>query len=205
MLSPMPSAFVGTAVEFFETAVIAYAVVRAGYPREAISAVILGHLLVFGLAVLMLPFGEWLPVTPLRWAAALLLVGMGAHWTRKSLRRLRANQRPRWASDPLAVANIEPATTDARAAFSLVAFAAMLKGSLIEGGEILLVAFPLGAATGAWEQVLVGVLCGIAAVCALALYLHRRLRDVPEVKVKLAAGLMLLGLGCLWVVELAFA
>lgn len=197
------ASFSGTAVEFFETAVIAYAIVRAGYPREAILAVILGHVLVFALAVLLLPLQGLLPVFWLRLAAGLMLTAMGLHWTIKSLRRLRAQQRPRWAEDPLGKVNVVPAAAGAAAAFSPFVFLVMMKSSVVEAVEILVVVFPVAAATAGWGQVVLGVAAGIALVSLLAFALHGQLRKVPEVKLKLATGLLLLALGLAWLAELA--
>jgi uncharacterized membrane protein len=202
MLHAFLAAFTGTAVEFFETAVIAYAIARAGYVREALSALILGHLLVFALAVLLVPVHGALPLTWLRLAAALMLTAMGLHWTQKSLRRWLAHQRPRWAEDPLSAV---PLPAAASAAFSLVVFVVMLKSAVIEAVEILIVVFPVAAATSAWGPVLLGVACGIVAVAIGALLMHGQLERVPEVLLKLWTGVLLLALGLWWLVELALA
>ncbi len=62
MLQPFIASFGGTAVEFFETVVVAYAIVRAGYPREAIAAVIAGHLVVFFAAFFLYPVHTAVPI-----------------------------------------------------------------------------------------------------------------------------------------------
>ena len=199
-MQPFLASFAGTAVEFFETAVIAYAIARAGYPREALSALVIGHVAVFAGAVLLLPLQGMLPVFWLRLLAALLLTAMGLHWTLKSLRRLRAHQRPHWVDDPLGEVGVVPAHAAGRA-FSPWVFLVMAKSSVVEAGEILLVVFPIAAATGAWPQVLFGVAAGIVAVLLAAWTLHGRLKRIPEVKLKLGAGLLLLALGVLWLAE----
>lgn len=201
MLQVFLSAFGGTVVEFFETVVIAYAVIRAGYPREALSAVVVGHVLVFAMAVFLLPLHEVFPVFWLRLLASVLLLSMGLHWTQKSLRRIRASTRPSWVDDPLGKVQVQPANP-AVLAFSLFVFLVMLKSSVIEAAEILLVVFPVAIATEAWTEAVVGVACGIALVSALFLALHKRLKLIPEVKIKLCVGLVLSALGCSWVYEL---
>lgn len=198
-MQPFLASFAGTAVEFFETTVIAYAIARAGYPREALSALVLGHAAVFAFAVLLVPIQDVLPVEWLRLLAACLLTTMGAYWSLKSLRRLRAHQRPRWVEDPLGKLGVAPAAV--AQAFSPWVFLVMAKSSVIEASEILLVAFPIAAATGAWPQVLAGVVAGIIGVAAVAWALHGRLKRIPEVKLKLACGLVLTALGVLWLVE----
>src|SRR5437762_10518243 len=101
MLRPFLTALSGTAVEFFETVAIAYAIVRAGYPREAISATAIGHVLVFIAAIFLWPVHQFIPVFWLRLVAATLLTSMGAYWIFKSLRRRLSGLRPRWVDDPL--------------------------------------------------------------------------------------------------------
>ena len=156
MISPFIAAFTGTAVEFFETAVIAYAIVRAGYPREALAAVVIGHVLVAVLAITLLPLNQMLPVFWLRVLAAFLLTAMGLHWTQKSIRRLIANKRPRWAEDPLGKLKVSPTVEAAVQAFSPFVFLVMAKSSVVEAAEIVVVVLPIGAATAAWNQVLWG-------------------------------------------------
>lgn len=201
MAQPFLASFAGTAVEFFETAVIAYAIVRAGYPREALSAMVAGHVAVFALAVLLLPLHGMLPVFWLRLGAAVLLTAMGLHWTQKSVRRLLAGQRPRWADDPLGKVNVVPQSAPA-AAFSWWVFLVMAKSSMVEAAEILIVVFPVAAASGAWGEALWGVAAGIVAVAAAMALLHGQLKKVPEVKLKLATGLLLTLLGVWWLAEL---
>ncbi len=195
------ASFSGTAVEFFETVVIAYAIIRAGYPREAISAVIAGHVLVFLAAFFLYPVHTAIPVLWLRLSAAGLLTSMGLYWTLKSLKRLRDHRRPRWAEDPLGKVGVAQAATPA-AAFSLFVFFVMMKSSIIEASEILLVVFPIAAATNAWLPVLCGAFSGIAVVVVLSLALHGRLKNIPEVKLKLIVGLILAAIGVSWFLEI---
>lgn len=212
------AAFGGTAVEYFETVVIAYAIVRAGYPREALTALVAGHAAVFVLALFAAPLYGVLPVFWLRLAAGLMLTAMGLHWTQKSLRRLWAGRRPRWAEDPLGKLRVTPlqgaspadaggavAHAGTVAAFSVFVFLVMLKSSVVEAGEILLVVIPVAAAHGAWAPVVWGVAAGMVAVSLLALALHGQLKKVSEVKLKLAIGLLLTALGAAWLIEMALA
>lgn len=194
------AAFSGTAIEFFETVVIAYAVLRAGHVRESIGAVVIGHALMFALAAAFFPVYRALPMDGLTLLAALLLTAMGLHWTQKSARRMLRRERPGWATDPLGKVHVAEAGA---MGFSFLVFAVMLKSSLIEAAEILVVVIPVGAASQAWGQVILGVSAGIAVVGAVALALHGQLRKIPEVKLKLAAGVLLTGLGVSWLVELA--
>lgn len=201
MIQPFIASFAGTAVEFLETMAIAYAIIRAGYPREALSALVLGHALVFALAVFLVPLQEVLPIFWLRLMAAVLLTAMGLHWSIKSLKRIRAHQRPRWVEDPLGGLRITPSTS-ATTAFSWFVFLVMAKSSVIEACEILIVIFPIAAANAAWGPVLFGAVSAIAAVAIITVTLHGQLKKIPEVKLKLIIGLLLTALGVFWLAEL---
>lgn len=201
MAQPFMASLAGTAVEFLETAVIAYAIVRAGYPREALSALVLGHALVFALAAFLFPLHGLFPVFWMRLTAALFLTAMGLHWSVKSIIRLHAHKRPQWAEDPLGKVHVT-ALASAGIAFSPFVFLVMLKSSAIEAAEIVLLVLPIAAASAAWNQVLWGVAAGIAAVSITAVILHGQLKRIPEVKFKLAVGLILSVLGLSWLVEL---
>ena len=188
------ASFSGTVVEVLETVAIAYALIRAGFVREAVAASLLGFVLT-GLAGLLLwPVHELFPIRWLRLAAGILLCGMGLQWTQKSLRRIISHKRPGWVDNPLrefAVAPDQPRP----ASFSILVFATMTKSAFIEGLEVLVVAFPIAAATGAWGQVSAGVLAGIASVLLATVALHGQLKKVPEVYVKLAIGVLLTAIG----------
>jgi uncharacterized membrane protein len=201
MFQPFIAALTGTSVEFFETVVIAYAIIRAGHPREAISAVIIGHLLVFIAAFFLLPAHTAIPVDWLRLIAALLLTAMGLYWAFKSAKRQVLNQRPRWVSNPLGKVGIT-AESLVPLAFSPFVFLVMAKSAVIEATEILLVVFPVAAISGDWPAVLGGAFTGIAIVTLLAILLHKRLQSIPEVKLKLAIGLLLAGIGISWLLEI---
>lgn len=181
-LEPFIAVFSGTAVEFFETVVISYALIRAGYFRETLVAVVLGHLAVFVMAVFLAPTFHLIPVDLLRALAVLMLTAMGVYWFAKSLRLMRRSQRPQWASDPLAAVGVAPG---------------------VEAAEIAIIALPVYSATLALWEVLLGVALGIVAVSVVATLLHRRLMAIPEVKVKLVVGMILTFLGVSWLVELA--
>jgi len=78
----------------------------------------------------------------------------------------------------------------------------MGKSSVVEAAEILLVVFPVPAASNAWAEVLLGVAAGITAVLIVGAALHGQLKKVPEVKLKLVVGLVLTVLGLSWLLEL---
>jgi uncharacterized membrane protein len=201
MYQPFVAAFSGTSVEFFETAVIAYAVTRAGYPREAFAGIVLGHVAVLLLTIAILPFSQYLPLAMLRVIAAVLLTSTGLYWSQKSLRRLLANRRPSWIDDPLGKFRVRP-TSAIGNRFSPWVCLVMSKSSAIEAAEIMIVVLPIGIAQSAWHQVIGGVITGVVLVSIVVLVAHRQLKNVPEVEVKLMAGLILLTIGLVWLAEI---
>src|SRR5262245_25876840 len=120
MIRTFLTSFTGTAVEFFETVVIAYAILRAGFPREAISATVIGHILVFAAAVFLWPLQHLIPIFWFRLVAAALLTVTGLYWTAKSTKRLLQQRRPRWVDDPLGKVGLSE--TMPSATFSMLAF-----------------------------------------------------------------------------------
>lgn len=200
MQQPFLAALLGTSVEYFETVAIAYAIIRAGYPREAISATIVGHVLVFIAAIFIWPVHELVPVFWFRLVAASMLTLMGIYWTVKSISRLMAGRRPRWVDDPLGKVGVSAAPH--AALFSLLVFFIMLKSSVVEAFEILLVVFPIAASQSTWTPVLAGAATGILGVTLLAVMLHGQLKKVPEVRLKLVTGVILTLIGGSWLMEL---
>jgi uncharacterized membrane protein len=202
--SPMNQAFIAsfgaTVVEVLETVAIAYALVRAGFAREAILASLLGMPLGCAAGLTLWPVHALFPVRWIRLGAGLLLTGMGIQWTQRSLRRLIAHTRPGWVADPLGRFSL--ASEQARpAGFSKLVFVAMMKSAIAEGFEVLIVIFPIAAATGRWAQVAGGAVTGLIAILLSAIVLHGQLKKVPEVWIKLASGVLLVMLGITFLLE----
>jgi uncharacterized membrane protein len=205
-LSPEPfvAAFTATSIEFFETVVIAYALGRLGHWREIGWAVFVGHALVAVAAVVLYQFHSQLPLAGLRLLAASLLFATGGYWTLKSFMRLRAHRRPQWATDPLGKIGVD-AQSPASGTFSAAIFLVMLKSSLVEAAEIAVFVLPVAAADRAAWPAMLGCAAAIAVVLALALVANTRLRQIPEVKFKFGAGLVLMAIGIGWLCEYALS
>jgi uncharacterized membrane protein len=194
------TSFSGTAVEVLETVAIAYALILAGFAREAISASIVGIALVCMAGLMLWPMHGLLPVHWLRLGAGLLLTGMGIQWTQKSLRKVIAHKRAGWVADPLgrfSLASDQAPPTG----FSKAVFVTMMNSAIVEGLEVMVVAFPIAAATGDWGQVAAGVATGLTVVLLVAMALHGQLKKVPEVYLKLMIGILLVVIGIAFLVE----
>jgi uncharacterized membrane protein len=173
-----------TSVEILESALIVYAIGRGGHPQAATAGAVSAIVLVFALAPLGISVLALLPVAPLRWIASAALLGLGLWWIVKY-------RQDRGLKTPSAIAHHASAFAAAVAAFQI---------SLMEGGEVLIVAGPIGIASHDWLGVGLGVGAGIATVVGLLFALRGQLDRLPEQRVKFVAGVMcaLLGAWFLW-------
>ncbi|HJU06281.1 MAG TPA: hypothetical protein VJ692_14125 [Nitrospiraceae bacterium] len=193
------ASFAGTGVEFLETAVIAYALVRTGYPREALLGTILGSLLVVIPAFFIWPLFRLIPVHIFQLAVGAMLLWLGLSWCIKSIRRKLHRQRPEWMENPLGAyqGHLEPIPARLSYFNALV----MTKSAAVEGFEICLIVSALALASGAWVSALAGTLVALLATVGLVVALKGKLQSVPEVSLKLWTGVLLSVIGMFWIVE----
>ncbi|MER3435688.1 MAG: hypothetical protein C4288_20440 [Leptolyngbya sp. ERB_1_1] len=189
----------GAGIEFFETAAIAYAIARSGYRREAVWGTIAG-LISVGVAAAIL--GTGLQVVPLRLlqvVIGLLLLWFGWGWTKKSVLRQARGKRAGWVVDPL---EAEKISLEQRSrGFSRLNFVIMAKSAALEGLEVAIVVITLGLASSAWTEALLGAAIALVLTTAIAAMLHGHLLKVPDVLIKLGAGILLLAFGTFWLGE----
>ncbi len=187
-------------LEFLETAVIAYAIARSGYKREAIAGCLVGLSIV---ALAAVALGTNIQVIPLHWlqivtGAVLLWFGWG--WAKKAVQRQASGRRAGWmADDPLAAEAISLETE--QPGFSTANFIVMTKSAALEAFEIAVIAITLGIASDAWTEILDAVvLAGLGSV-VLVVLLNAYLLKVPDVFIKLGTGVLLSALGTFWLGE----
>lgn len=193
------TALSGASVEFFETAAISYAVARSGYPREAIWGTVLG---VGGVTIAAALLGTGLQLIPLHLLQILIglvMLWFGWGWYKKSILRRAKHRRAGWISDPLEAEGIHLESQHQR--FSWVNFIVMFKSAALETLEVALVVLPLGLASGAWTEGLAATGIAFLLTIALVALLHGYLVKVPEVLLKLGAGILLLSYGTFWLGE----
>ena len=187
----------GAFVEFLELAVIAYAIARSGYPREALWGSIAG---IVGIVTISLPFSRFLQLIPLHFlqiAIGSILVVFGLRWAQKSIRRQVKNTRAGWMSDdPLDAEDI--VLDDRPTNFNFLNFWIVTKSSLLETLEIVLLTIGLGLASQAWYEAVTGAIAAFILSIILAIVLHNYLRNVPEIFIKLSTGILLSSLGTFW-------
>jgi uncharacterized membrane protein len=194
------AAISGAAIDFLEIAVIAYAIARSGYRKEAIAGSIFGLLLV---GIIAIPFSSVLRSIPLNWLEILVgvtLLWFGSRWVNKSIKRLAKGKRAGWMSDdPLAAEEI---VLDAQnLGFNQLNFWVMAKSAILETFEVAILVVTLGVASGAWYESLVGTAIAFVFSVLIVTVLHKYLSNVPEVLIKLGSGILLGGLGTFWLGE----
>jgi uncharacterized membrane protein len=203
MISLNPGVFVGavcsSGIEFLEIVAIAYALSSTGYRREALFGSITGIVAVTLAGALL---GPALVLFPLRWlqvAAGIVLIYFGWKWTRKSVVRQAVGKRAGWIENPLKNRALE--TGNAKAGFSYLNFVVMTKCAALETFEVALIVITIGLSSRAWLEALSGATIALVATIGLVISLHGYLQRLPDVFIKLGAGLMLLTLGTFWLLE----
>lgn len=189
----------GASVEFFETAAIAYAVARSGYPREAIWGTAAGVAIVAIAAAILGTGLQAIPLHLLQILIGFVLIWFGWGWYKKSILRRAKHRRAGWITNPLEAEGIQLETQHQH--FSRLNFIIMLKSAALETLEVALVVLPLGLATGAWAEGLAAVGIALLVTIALVALLHGYLVKIPEVLLKLGAGILLLSYGTFWLGE----
>lgn len=193
------TALSGASVEFFETAAIAYAVARSGYPREAIWGTVSGVAVVGVAAAILGTSLQLIPLHLLQIFIGLVLLWFGWGWYKKSILRQAKHRRAGWITDPLEAEGIHLESQQQR--FSRVNFIIMFKSAALETLEVALVVLPLGLASGAWTEALAATGIAFLLTIAIVALLHGYLVKVPEVLLKLGAGILLLSYGTFWLGE----
>lgn len=189
-----------TSLEFLETAAIAYAISRSGYQQEAIWGSIVGLTGVTLAAVAFRTSLQFVPLQALQIGIGVLLLWFGWGWTKKAVLRLVQGKRAGWiADDPLATEGI--VLNAQQSGFNYLNFLMMTKSAALEAFEVAIVVITLGLVSQAWYEVLGATLLSLLLSIVLVAFLHRYLLNVPDVFIKLGAGILLCTLGTFWLGE----
>ncbi len=189
----------GTAVEFLETAVIAYALARTGSVMEAIIGTVLGNLIIALPAYFAWPWLARIPIHLFQCAVGALLLWLGGSWLDKSVRRKRYNQRAGWVVNPMRAFPDNGGT--GRTRFSAFAALIMTKSAALEAFEICMIVSALAVASQAWGSALAGMAVALLATGGLVMALKGKVQSVPEVDFKLWTGALLSMIGLWWLYE----
>jgi uncharacterized membrane protein len=131
-------------------------------------------------------------------AIGLLLAWFGGSWIVKAVKRQAAHTRAGWVTNPLAKIGAE---TEGHASFSKLNFLVMTKSAALEGLEAAIVIVTLGLASGSWLEAGLGAAIALLATIALVAALHGHFKRLPEVLIKLGAGILLTSFGIFWIGE----
>ncbi|MGD1937808.1 MAG: COG4280 domain-containing protein [Cyanophyceae cyanobacterium] len=187
-------------LDFLEIVVIAYAIARSGYKREAIAGCIVGISIV---AIAAIALGTNIQMIPLHWlqmVTGAVLVWFGGGWAKKAVKRQVRGRRAGWMDgDPLAA---EAISLDMdQQGFSVGNFVVMAKSAALEAFELAVIAITLGIASNAWYEILGAISLTFIGSIVVVLALHTYLLKVPDVMLKLSTGILLLSLGTFWLGE----
>ena len=203
MISLNSGVFIGvlvsSGIEFLEIVAIAYALGSSGYRREALFGSIAGTGGVAATGALVGPQLVFIPLRFLQIAAGVVLVYFGWKWTKKSIIRYAVGKRAGWIQDPLKGRAL--ATQEANTGFSFTNFTIMTQCAALETFEVVLIVITIGLSSRAWLEALSGASLALASTVGIVLALRGYLQRLPDVFIKLGAGLMLLTLGTFWLVE----
>ncbi|MBD2302229.1 COG4280 domain-containing protein [Nostoc sp. FACHB-87] len=189
-----------TSVEFFEVVAIAYAVGSSGYVREAIWGSIVALITVLSVALALGTELHLLPLQPLQILIGGLLLWFGWGWAQKSVRRLAAGRRAGWINDD--VLEKEGIVLEQESVgFSKLNFLIMTKSVALEALEIVVIVMTLGLASSAWSEAITATGLALLLSLVVVVFLHQYLVKLPEVLIKLGAGIMLSAMGTFWLGE----
>lgn len=187
-------------VEFLETAAIAYAIARSGYRREAIWGTVAGLTVVAMAAITLGSSLQLIPLYLLQILIGSLLLWFGWGWVKKSVLRQAKGKRAGWMSDdPLEAEGILIETEPEN--FSPLNFMIMAKSAALEGLEVAIIVTTLGLASAAWKEAISATFLALVFSIGLVTLLHQYLLKLPEVLIKLGAGILLMTLGTFWLGE----
>jgi Ca2+/H+ antiporter, TMEM165/GDT1 family len=187
-------------IEFLETAAIAYAIARSGYRFEAIWGSITGLAIVAITSVVFRTSLQLLPLFILQLIIGAVLIWFGWGWMKKSIRRQAAGKRAGWMADDLLDAEGIALDTQSQG-FNRLNFLIMTKSAALEALEVAIIVVTLGLASGAWYEALAATCAALVSATVLVFILHPYLVKIPEVLIKLVAGILLSSLGTFWLGE----
>ncbi|MGJ3249471.1 MAG: COG4280 domain-containing protein [Elainellaceae cyanobacterium] len=189
-----------SSLEFLETAAIAYAIARSGYGKEAITGCVIGLTTV---TIVAIALGTNLQFIPLHWlqlvtGAVLLWFGWG--WVKKAVQRQATGHRAGWVNDDLLTTEGISLDTQPQG-FSMLNFIVMTKSAALEAFEVAVIVMTLGLASNTWHEALIATGFAFIGSIILVVVLHPYLLKVPDVFIKLGAGVLLSALGTFWLGE----
>jgi Ca2+/H+ antiporter, TMEM165/GDT1 family len=199
--------FLATFVACFVEAVEATTIIMAmGFTRSWRSTWLGVATALVALAVVTAIFGyaltSWLPEAALQLVIGGLLLVFGLQWLRKAI--LRASHRKSMHDEDKIFQEQQEAARlagDRVGDFDMFSFMVSLKGTFLEGMEVVFIVITFGLNAHRVPVAVVGALAAVIVVAVLAFSLRRPLAMIPENSMKYGVGLMLASFGTFWVIE----
>ena len=158
------------------------------------------------LAVVTAIFGyaltSWLPEAALQLAIGGLLLVFGLQWLRKAI--LRASHRKSIHDEERIFREQREAARslgDRPDGFDTFSFMVALKGTFLEGMEVVFIVITFGLNAHRVPLAVLGAVAAVIVVATLAVSLRRPLAMIPENTMKYGVGLLLASFGTFWAVE----
>ncbi len=198
---------VATFVASFVEAVEATTIIMAmGFTRSWRSTWLGVATALGALAVVTAIFGfaltSWLPEAALQLVIGGLLLIFGLQWLRKAI--LRASHRKSMHDEEEIFREQQEAAQLAGArpgGFDMFAFMVSLKGTFLEGMEVVFIVITFGLNAHNVPVAVVGAVAAVIVVAILAVTFRKPLAMIPENTMKYGVGLLLASFGTFWAVE----
>jgi uncharacterized membrane protein len=160
-------------------------------------------ILAVAVAALGVSLVHYVPLDALRVVVGALLLTMGLPWLRKAWLRASGHL-PLHDEDAIYARTVDQLATGASPASprrDTAGFLVAFKGVLLEGSEVVVIVFSLGATQH--RVLLASAAAGAAAVLVFSVgaVVARQLSSVPENSIKLAVGVALTSFGVFWIGE----
>jgi Ca2+/H+ antiporter, TMEM165/GDT1 family len=190
------SSLLGAGVELFEIVAIAYALARSGYGSEAFRGTLVGVALVGLCAMVLGPRLALIPIRLLQLIAGTVLLYFGWKWVKKSVIRKASGNRAGWIENPLRGRQLDFLEKSTR--FSYSNFIVMFKSAALETFEVAVIVMTIALGSNAWFEAVSGAICALVLTVLIVLALHGHLLKLPDVLLKLGAGILLMTFGTFW-------
>jgi uncharacterized membrane protein len=152
---------------------------------------------IFGYAIT-----TWLPESALQLVIGGLLLIFGLQWLRKAI--LRSSGRKSLHDEEKIFREQEEAARSAGATdgqFDMFAFMISLKGTFLEGMEVVFIVITFGLNAHNVPVAIYGAVAAVVLVTILAAVFRKPLAMIPENTMKYGVGLLLTSFGTFWAVE----
>jgi uncharacterized membrane protein len=145
---------------------------------------------------------SWLPEAALQLVIGGLLLVFGLQWLRKAI--LRASHRKSIHDEEKIFREHEEAARlagDQPDGFDMFSFMISLKGTFLEGMEVVFIVITFGLNAHNVPVAVLGAVAAVITVTILAVSLRKPLAMIPENTMKYGVGLLLASFGTFWAIE----